>query len=176
MPRLRQRPTPHEEVSLVLRRQIVAERYLRGEYQSQIAQALGITQQQISQDLKVVRAAWLASTLRDFDALKSEQLAKVDAVEVEAWDAWARSKQPREVTVTEQTEGASATRKASVRREGQAGDPRFLERIQKCIEQRCDILGLHAPKRYKFDWETLSDRQLERLAAGDDPLAVMAEA
>jgi hypothetical protein len=58
------------------------------------------------------------------------------------------------MTLTEATEGGevfapdgtllpkSPTRKASVRREGQAGDPRFLERIQKCIDQRCAILGL----------------------------------
>lgn len=169
-------PSTASVTAVLARRQEVAQRYLRGEHQYDIGRALGVTQQQISMDLKAVRAAWLASAIRDFDALKSEQLAKVDAVEVEAWAAWERSKQPREVTVTEQTEGQSASRKASVRREGQAGDPRFLERIQKCIEQRADLLGLNAPKRYKFDWDKLSETQLERLAAGDDPLAVMAEA
>lgn len=138
------RPTPREQIFLEHRRQQVAARYLRGEYQSQIAADLHLSQQQISIDLKVIRAQWLASTLRDFDALKAEQLAKIDQIEIEAWSAWERSKQPREITVTEATEGRQAGRKATVRREGQAGDPRFLERIQKCIDQRCQILGIGA--------------------------------
>jgi hypothetical protein len=127
------------------RRQDVAQRYLRGEHQHEISRAVGVTQQQISLDLKAIRAEWLQSAIRDFDEAKSEQLAKIDLTEAEAWAAWERSKQPREVTLTEQTEGERGSRKASVRREGRAGDPRFLERVQKCIEQRCTILGFGTP-------------------------------
>jgi hypothetical protein len=42
----------------------------------------------------------------------------------------------------------SPSRKTSVRREGQAGDPRFLERVQECVKQRCAILGLQAPEKF----------------------------
>lgn len=176
MPGPAPRPTPHDTIRLAQRRQLVAARYLRGEYQSQIAQDLGLTQAQISLDLKAIRAEWLKATLRDFDALKGEQLAKIDAIELEAWASWEKSKQPREVTITEATEGPRPGRKASVRKEGQVGDPRFLSEILKCVERRCSLLGLDAPKRYKIDWENLNDDQLARLAAGDDPLVVFAEA
>lgn len=181
-------PSTHTQMQLMQRRQEVAVRYLKGEQQYDIGRALGMSQAQVSMDLKAVRELWLASTLRDFDAIKSEQLAKVDQVEIEAWQAWQRSQQPREVSLTEQAEGGevmapdgtlkpkSPTRKASMRREGQAGDPRFLERIQKCIDQRCTILGLNAPAKFSFDWDRFSDDQLARLAQGETPLQVMAEA
>jgi hypothetical protein len=123
----------------------VAARYLHGESQYTIAKTIGVTQQQISLDLKIVRNEWRQSAIRDFDEATGEQLAKIDAVEAEAWASWELSKQSREITVTEAIEGERESRKASVRREGQVGDPRFLERIQKCIEQRCVLLRLTAP-------------------------------
>lgn len=137
-------PSTYQESKVAARRREVAARYVRGEYQSAIANALHITQQQISLDLKAIRAEWLQSTLRDFDALKGEQLAKIDAIELEAWAAWGRSKQPREVTITEASEGTHPSRKATMRKEGQAGDPRFLAEIGKCVDRRCAILGIGA--------------------------------
>jgi hypothetical protein len=137
---------PHRVVPAEYRRQEVARRYLQGEYQSAIAKVFNVTQQQISVDLKALRKAWRESALADTDAKIAEELARIDLVEAEAWAAWERSKQPREVTVTEQTDGQTTQRKASVRREGQAGSPRFLERIQKCIEQRSALLGLGTPE------------------------------
>ena len=136
---------PHTVVPAEYRRQEVARRYLRGEYQSAIAEAFGVTQQQISLDLKALRKAWREAAMRDTDAVVAQELAKLDLIEAEAWAAWERSKQPREVTMTEQMDGQTTQRKASVRREGQAGNPRFLEQIQKCIEQRCALLGLGTP-------------------------------
>ena len=137
-------PSTYNAARVEARRQEVAARYIRGEYQSVIARDLGITQSQISYDLKAIRAEWLKSTLRDFDALKSEQLAKVDEIERAAWEGWQRSLLPREVTVTEASEGARPGRKATMRKEGQGGDPRFLQVIQKAIDQRCQILGIGA--------------------------------
>jgi len=32
--------------------------------------------------------------------------------------------------------------KVSIRREPQGGDPRYLQIAQRCIDQRCDILGI----------------------------------
>src|SRR6516162_9051891 len=122
------------------RRLRVAELYLTGKFQSEIGQLLGVSQQQVSHDLKAVQQQWLASSIRDFDAIKAEQLAKLDAVERAAWQSWKVSLKPREITVQEAVEGEHPSKKASLRKEGQAGDPRFLQVIQKCIEQRCDLL------------------------------------
>ena len=141
------------------RRYKVAERYLKGEQQYDLARAFGVTQAQISYDLKAIRAWWRESAIRDFDARQEQELEKIDLLERTAWEAWERSLQPREVTLTEKAEGGdvpdeqgktrskSPTLKASVRRENQVGDPRFLEQVHKCIERRCTILGLNAPQK-----------------------------
>ena len=83
------------ETTLAARRQQVAAAYLRGEYQADIATRFGISQQQISLDLKTIRAMWLQSAVRDFDAARAEELAKIDAVEAEFWGAWEKSKKDK---------------------------------------------------------------------------------
>ena len=55
--------------------------------------------------------------------LKRRQLSKLDLLEREAWDGWERSKQT-----------------------GHAGDPRMLLMVLRCVERRCQILGLDAAK------------------------------
>jgi len=44
--------------------------------------------------------------------------------------------------VQEVSDGEHQAKRVSIRREQQGGDPRFLQIIQKCIDQRCDILGI----------------------------------
>jgi Trp operon repressor len=73
------------------RRSQVAELYLTGKTQKQIAEQFGVNFAQISRDLKVIRQEWLESRVRDFDEAKAEELAKNDVLEVEYWDAWRRS-------------------------------------------------------------------------------------
>ena len=146
--------------------------------QEQIAQSFGVTQGQISQDLKAIRAAWLASAVRDFDALKAQELAKIDAVEREYWLAWERSKKDKEISVQEGGEVDPQTRKPRIkkvvmRKEGQAGNPAFLAGVLTCIERRCAILGLDAPKRFVIDWDNLTPEQEERLAKGEPPEKVL---
>jgi hypothetical protein len=133
----------HRREVINQRRQQVAELYLKGKYQYEIAQLIGVTQQQISLDLKAVQQQWLASSIRDFDAVKAQEIAKLDHIEREALEAWTLSRQPREVTVTKRITGKDPRYEASVRREHHpTGDPRFLQVAQRCVEQRCDLLGL----------------------------------
>ena len=169
---------PRHDTEVLSRRAEVARRYLQGEMQEQIAQSFGVTQGQISQDLKAIRAAWLASAVRDFDALKAQELAKIDAVEREYWLAWERSKKDKEISVQEGGEVDPQTRKPRIkkvvmRKEGQAGNPAFLAGVLTCIERRCAILGIDAPKRFVIRWDDLTDEQIDRLAAGEPPEKVL---
>jgi hypothetical protein len=122
----------------------VAALYLTGKYQSEIARILGISQQQVSHDLQAVQRAWVAASVRDFDTIKAEQLAKIDRIESESWKAWERSLQPREVTIQEITDAERRTNKVSLRKEPGGGDPRYLQIAQRCIDQRIDLLGIGA--------------------------------
>lgn len=157
------------------RRQEVAERYLRGEYQSAIAQSFGVDTATISRDLAAIRAQWLAAAVRDFDAAKAQELAKIDEVERAAWAAWERSTQDKEVAVQEA--GADKKlKKATLRKEGQSGNPAFLNTILTCIERRCAILGLDAPKRFVINWDELTPEQEDELAKGVPPEKVLGRA
>lgn len=164
---------------MAARRQQVAARYLRGEYQSAIAHDLGVDTATVSRDLATIRAQWLASAIRDFDAAKAQELAKIDEVERAAWSAWEKSTKDKEVAVQE-TDGTVDTetrkpklKKATLRKEGQSGNPAFLNTILTCIERRCAILGLDAPKRFQIKWEELSEEQVDRLARGEAPEKVL---
>ena len=126
------------------RRRQVAALYLQGKWQSEIAHIVGTSQTQVSYDLKILQQRWYQESIADIDQRKALELQRVDTIEREAWAAWERSKQPREVTITEASEGAHAGHKATMRREGQAGDPRFLVEIGKCVDRRCAILGIGA--------------------------------
>lgn len=122
----------------------VAALYLQGKWQTEIATIVGTTQQQVSYDLKILQKRWYQESVADIAERKAIELQRVDKIEREAWEAWERSKQPREVTITEASEGTHPGRKATMRKEGQAGDPRFLVEIGKCVDRRVAILGIGA--------------------------------
>lgn len=108
----------------------IAAQYLSGKYQHQIAEWLGqnrpytLSQQQVSHDIKEIQRRWLESSLRDFDVLRAEQVAKLDELERDHRGAWLRSIEADTI-----------------------GDPRFLAGIERCIVRRCQILGLNAPTK-----------------------------
>jgi hypothetical protein len=131
---------------ILRRRERVADLYCRGRTQTQISAEVGVSQRQVSDDLQKVRAWWLESTLRNFDALKAEQLARLDQIEREAWAAWERSIGTHRVEKAEKRSGGSADLTiASVTKEERAGNPKFLELVGSCVSKRCEILGLAAP-------------------------------
>ena len=133
-----------KELALRHRRKQVAALYLRGQSQRDIAQQLGVHQAQVSRDLKVLHQEWRASALQDFDARKARELAKIDELEREAWQAWKRSQEPLEITKAS-SDGSS--KKVEKTQKEQCGDPRFLQIVDHCIRRRCDILGFQAPQR-----------------------------
>lgn len=125
----------------------VARLYLAGKFQVHIAKELGVTQQQISYDLKIIRERWLESSLRDFDELKAQELAKIDDTEREFRAAWERSQKVRRTTSQKNKTGRDSSVEDGLIEQEQVGDPRFLDGVLKCIHMRCEILGLNAAKK-----------------------------
>jgi hypothetical protein len=138
-----------EELTIESRRCRVAELFLRGiKRQGELAERLGVDRSTVSRDLKVLNARWKEAGVRDLDAAKGRELDRIDLLEREAWEAWERSKSGQETTTTEQTTTPQGERsKAAFRKEEQHGDPRYLDHVEWWIEQRCRILGLHAPQK-----------------------------
>lgn len=127
----------------------MAARYLAGRTQAEIGRELAVSQQTISRDLDALRQEWQASAQRDTAVRIAEEMQRIDALERVAWQAWERSCQDEETLLAETvrgrvgTDGQSLPDLAKTRKtvRGQAGDPRFLDRIAWCIETRLRLAG-----------------------------------
>jgi len=148
-------------------RRAIAEYYLKGWLQSAIAAELGISQQTVSNDLRALQVQWEKSALRDFDTMRGEELAKIDNLEREYWAGWLRSGKNEETLVKKAKDGKGT--EAIKTSKGQAGDPRFLAGIERCIERRCKLLGIDAPAqhehRVRFGVAEWREERAARLAA-----------
>ena len=155
---------------------IIADLYRRAQTQQGIADHLNklyysdrpITQQQVGYDIKIMVGRWRKSAEQSIDERKAIELARIDLLEREYWDAWERSRRNAE-TVTirrkrpasimdspddatleiEYDEDGNPVEELLDEREykitGQVGDARYLAGVQWCITKRCEILGINAP-------------------------------
>lgn len=149
----------------------------------QIAARLGVTDATIQNDVRTIRSAWRASPLALIraDEWMGRQIAIHEQVIIEAFDAWNRSKEPVETVTSEQrgkrrgeNDEVSAT-KAGMKRVTQTGDPQFLRVMQQSSAEIAKLLGLYAyrPRTLNFNVSSLTDEQLTRLIAGEDPAQVV---
>ena len=124
---------------------IVAEMYLKGHTMAAIADALGgYSINMVNYDLREVRKRWRASSVRDFDAHREEQLARLDLIEAAAWREFERSCEDYwKKTVGETAQGDIDKEETGA----QTGDPRYMNVILSTVERRCKLLGLDAPTK-----------------------------
>ena len=104
--------------------------------------------------MKFIRKMWLRDRLGKYAKRQTEERAKIDAVECEAWAVWRRSVGGQIDSVAyavavDQVGGdgvgdvETAQPYRTVERiRQQTGSPRFLDIVLTCIEQRCKILGI----------------------------------
>jgi len=142
---------------------LIADMYLAGVPQSEIAAKFGITQPQVSKDIAEIKIRWSNETSEDLVRMKNEEIARVNGLERTYWGAWRDSQKPKEVQyqekissdpeLKEQEDGtfkavpAKDRDKAALRTEGQVGNPAFLSGVQWCIERRCKMRGLDSPTK-----------------------------
>lgn len=139
----------------------VSELYLQGKLQSDIASLIGISQATVSRTLEKLRALWLEQSVANRGAMVALELAKVDNLELQYWQAWQASQEPKRETTTRSIslppkkgkKGKELPPKIDFTIERgekvieRDGSHAFLDGIQWCIERRCELLGLDAPKR-----------------------------
>ncbi len=140
--------TKRRKASMLARdRRQVGSLYLRGWLQADIAEAVGISQSTVSRDLSALHKGWMREGLNDYGEAKARELAKVDELERTYWQAWIDSREAKETKTQEQAGLAKSQRtKRSVKLEKRDGDPRYLAGVMTCINKRCQLLGLDAPK------------------------------
>ncbi|WP_148074680.1 terminase gpP N-terminus-related DNA-binding protein [Bythopirellula goksoeyrii] len=139
-----------------IRRQRVADLYLQGWTQQQIAVEVGVRQPTVSTDLKRIQMQWRESAVRDFDLAREVEIQKIDRVERESWAAWERSKKPSQTAITTDETHQRKTRRHV---KNQNGDPRYLEQVNKCIASRRALLGLDAPSRMEIETDGTNPEQ-----------------
>lgn len=129
----------------------IARRYLRGETQSAIGVALGMTQQMVSYDLAIIEKRWQAAAVHDLSEAKARELAKIDNLEVTYWEAWERSLEPFKSSTVKARGGVKDAKPQSAEQmtktEERNGNATYLNGVQWCIERRCKVLGLDAPSK-----------------------------
>jgi predicted transcriptional regulator len=128
-------------------RAVIAELYLKGWSQTRIGEYLELNQSQVSRELSKIKATWKAESMRDFDLHLLEQLRRLSMVETEYWEGWQRSQTTKELSLQERlTEAATrgdGRTKVQRRTEARIGDPRFLEGLLKCVQERSKLLDLY---------------------------------
>jgi hypothetical protein len=169
---------------ILMRRQLAAKFYLRGYHAARIAEEIEkemgrkFSRPQISADLQILAKEWRESALFDMDAAKAKELAKINNLETEYWEAWEKSK-------TDYTEKSRKKKRyiyddepgmdqdddiknpksieiGSVKKRA-LGNAAFLAGIQWCIEKRIKLLGLNneaSGDRLKRDFETYEDAEI----------------
>lgn len=132
-------------------RRRIADLYLQGVTQADIAEQLTISQSTVSRDIATLHDEWRESALVDINTAKAQELAKIDRLEREYWEAWLESCEDKESSVAEKTMLAKGERsKTQLRKEGQSGNPAFLKGVEWCISERCKIVGVYAATKQEL--------------------------
>lgn len=139
--------------------------YVKGATQMDMAKTLGISQGQISNDLKLLLKRWEEERIDSIDGYKHQQLLRINIIEEEMWAAWEKSKTTKKVIINksksgEMSDGFDITtgkptklqtdkywRAGTTEEEPVAGDMQYMNGIMWCVQERAKIIGLYAPKK-----------------------------
>lgn len=157
------------------KRLLAAKLYLRGYPQVAIGKEIGCSQAQVSRLLVSLQAEWEMAYKRSIYELKMKELARIDSLEMEYWDAWRRSIGTTiRKTVKDRAGSKDSFNEEQTTEIDLVGNPSFLQGIQWCIERRCKLIGLDAPTKIaptdptgEYEYQTpLTGREIfQRLVA-----------
>lgn len=129
----------------------ISQMYLKGIPQYKMGEVLDISPATVSRELKKIRQMWVEQTVTNFSEIKAMELAKIEAVEREAWAAWERSQEEFVKVSTSKVGKEGKEETITITKTQQVGDGKFLALMLKCIAQRCAIFGVDTPG--KLDWK-----------------------
>ena len=118
---------------LAARRREVVRLVHKGWTQAAIARQLKIPPGTVSRDRAAMQKFWRDFPLHDFENVRLEQLQKIDVIEAEAWAAWDRSQQRRQVAQLTRGKTGEQTRTSL---QDQHGDPRITQVHKKSALMR----------------------------------------
>lgn len=143
-PKSKQLRSKNKQANADARRARVAELLLQSKTYREIASTVGVrSTKTIHDDVTAIMVDWKAQQQHHVSEWMALELERVGRIEAQAWEAWARSQEDAE---THTLENGKDGKRETFTTKGQAGDPRFLDVILKCVTRRCELLGLDAPK------------------------------
>lgn len=145
---------------------------LKGWTFTQIAQFQERTPSHVAGDVKAIEKRWRESAVINFNEARQQQLSRIDLMEREAWAAWEGSKTPKTSTrhrkrqlpsissqfmldaeeAAERADGESRPTiervelEDSERTDYRDPDPRFLQQVAWCIQERNKMMSLYPDK------------------------------
>lgn len=141
-----------EKIHIISRRSKIAAMLLMGiTNQFEIAARLGMEpssgQKTVSRDIMWIRNEWRLQAIQDWGEFVGRELAVVDKLEKEAWEAWERSCKSRKrtrssVKLAKRDDSQMDETSEQIAHEERDGDPRFLDIVMTCIDKRCKLLQL----------------------------------
>lgn len=154
----------------------------RGWTHERISVELNLERSTVSKILNRVSKRYNDHIIEAMAEERATQVARLNLIVDESMRAWERSKAAKKLARKQQTGSSgsgtgSPVRSSEVvetRLEDRDGDPRYLDTAMKAMADIRRILGLDAPlKSLAVDLKTLTDAQLDRLAAGADIVDVL---
>jgi predicted transcriptional regulator len=139
----------------------------RGYSQDDIARIVGVSQSQVSDDLKVIRSRYAVTTQEEIRILVEEKRSQLREVRAEAWRAWERSKKESLKVVEEQSSrGEYEIEKTVTTKEHRLPDATYLRVIIETLRDECALDGLNQPQKLNInaqviDWGELFARTVE---------------
>lgn len=108
----------------------------------------------VKKDVEALLKQWREERSFDLEQLLSAELARIDEIIREAWEAWEKSKEDYEETRQKQkgvpTQGgeiSTAYIEKTINEQRNCGDPRYLTIIDSQLKERRKLLGLYAAEK-----------------------------
>lgn len=138
-------------------RQTIADMRLKGHTIAEIVKHSRLSRSTVMREIRSLAAQWQASAVEATHEHRARELARLEAIEREAWAEWERSCKPYSKEVTERTRHAGKGEEGGdlvgeptvIRRETgtRVGDAKFLQVVLSAVDARRKLLGLDAPSK-----------------------------
>lgn len=138
----------------------VAELVLKGLNPKDIANEIGISTAMVISDIHAISQQWSNAPIifKNLDTFRIKELKKLDIIEKELWEQWEISKAGKRTTMVRTTFRGDTTEDTE---EFSGGDPKYIDGILRCMDQRAKILGLNQPKKVENKVEITDNNAMD---------------
>ena len=140
--------------------------YRKGWAPTRMSERFGIALRNIHRDCRILDRRYLEAQVENVSHRRAAEVAKIALVEQEAWGAWDKSKEDAEVRTQRMRKAEAGAQgmpvEATIRTEGQSGDPAYLRLVLESTRERRKVLGTDRPERHDIrDVTNLTDDELD---------------